>query len=349
MTGPTRAGGRERGGSPWSSPWVLVPVAVGMVVAVVLLVAGNPTGLRFTVPLATVVGAAGIGAGAVVLAVLLVRRALRRAHASGAGSARQEEKVAHHRFLARLDHELKNPLTAIHAAAASVSSTGPGDGPVEASAGGSGGPSTGGPATGPLSPVAVIDAQAARMGRLVGDLRKISALDSQEIEHEPVDVGDLTAEVVAALHDELAVTRPGRAGGVPGALADVTVAFPRVPWPLPPVRGDVDLLFVALYNVVSNAVKFSADGAPIEVRGFEEEGAVVVEVADTGTGIPADELSLVWDELARGSNTLGVPGSGLGLATVHAIVRRHGGQVMLTSRLGHGTSVRLRLPTAPPG
>ncbi|WPF82644.1 HAMP domain-containing sensor histidine kinase [Sanguibacter sp. 4.1] len=341
MTGSVHRGARGRAGSPWASPWVIVPVAVGLVVAAVLVAAGNPSGLRFTVPLATAVAAAGVGAGIVALLVLLLRRAVRRAGEVGAASARQEEKAAHHRFLARLDHELKNPLTAIHAAAASVSSTSLADGSGPGSPGGTGAVH--------LSPVAVIDAQAARMGRLVGDLRKISSLDSQEIEQEPVDVADLTAEVVAALHEELAVTRPARAGTVPGALSDVSVAFPRVPWPLPPVRGDVDLLFVALYNIVSNAVKFSADGAPIEVRGFEEEGAVVVEVADSGAGIPADELSLVWDELARGSNTLGVPGSGLGLATVHAIVRRHGGQAMLTSRLGHGTSVRLRLPTAQPG
>ena len=320
MSGGSRSTGApgplRRPGSPWASPWVLVPTVVGLVVAVVLLVAGNPQGLRFTVPLATVVGIAGVALGSVALAVLMLRRALSRARAAGAAQAREVERVAHRRFLDRLDHELKNPLTAIHAAAASVSATTTDDDRH--------------------SPVAVIDAQAARMGRLVGDLRKIAALDSQPIEQEAVDVEALAEDVVSAVQEELAVQ--GTVG------RDITVALPRVPWPLPPVRGDVDLLFVALYNVLSNAVKFSPEGARIELRGFEEEGAVVLEVADSGAGIPPDEVSFVWDELARGSNTRGVQGSGLGLAMVHAVVRRHGGQVQLSSRLGHGTSVRLRLP-----
>ena len=331
MNGESRStgtfGSSRRPGSPWSSPWVLVPTVVGLVVAVVLLVAGNPQGLRFTVPLATVVGGAGVGLGVVALAVLLLRRALARARAAGAAQAREVERVAHRRFLDRLDHELKNPLTAIHAAAASVSATTTDDDRH--------------------SPVAVIDAQAARMGRLVGDLRKIAALDSQPIEQEPVDVEALAEDVVSAVQEELAVQ--GELAGQGAAGRDITVALPRVPWPLPPVRGDVDLLFVALYNVLSNAVKFSPEGARIELRGFEEEGAVVLEVADSGAGIPPDEVSFVWDELARGSNTRGVQGSGLGLAMVHAVVRRHGGQVQLSSRLGHGTSVRLRLPTAARG
>lgn len=327
------------------SPWVLVPAVVGLVVALVLALAGSGQGLRFTVPLATVAALLGVGVAVLTAVVLGVREALRRARAAGAAHGRETEKGAHLQFLARLDHELKNPLTAIHAALTSVPAVQPTaqDGPV-----GAGGLGTGVPGEGALAPVAVIEAQATRMGRLVGDLRKIAALESQPVEQEAVDVEALAADAVAAVHEQLAAS--GAATGPDGAPVPprrtITVALPRVPWPLPPVRGDMDLLFVALYNLLSNAVKFTAEGAHIEVRGFEEEGAVVIEVADSGAGIPAEEVSLVWQELARGSNARGVPGSGLGLAMVHAIVRRHGGQVLLSSRLGHGTSVRMRLPRA---
>lgn len=322
MTGSSQGAG----GSPWLSPWVLVPAAVGVVVAAVIAVADSGQGLRFTVPMATVAAVVGLGLAAAAGVVLAVRRARVLARGAGAHEGREAERGAHRQFLARLDHELKNPLTAVHAAVASVADLPTGDAATDA-----------------LSPVRVIEAQTARMGRLVGDLRKIAALESQPIEQEAVDLETLAAEVVAAVREDLAVA-PGP-GGATGSVRDLTVVLPRVPWPLPPVRGDVDLLFVALYNVLSNAVKFTGEGARIEVRGVEEQGAVVLEVADSGAGIPADEVSLVWQELARASNSRGVPGSGLGLAMVHAIVRRHGGEVALSSRLGHGTSVRMRLPT----
>jgi two-component system OmpR family sensor kinase len=110
------------------------------------------------------------------------------------------------------------------------------------------------------------------------------------------------------------------------------------------VRGDRDLLFLALYNLVSNALKYSSAGDTIEVRGSEREGGVMIEVADTGRGIPDHEHTQVWEELARGRTTLDVPGSGLGLPFVRAIVERHSGQVQLSSRPGEGTAVRVALP-----
>jgi two-component system OmpR family sensor kinase len=72
----------------------------------------------------------------------------------------------------------------------------------------------------------------------------------------------------------------------------------------------------------------------------------VVEVADTGRGIPTSEQGDVWEELARAGNARGVEGSGLGLALVRSIVAVHGGHASLTSREGAGTLVRLELPAA---
>jgi two-component system OmpR family sensor kinase len=70
----------------------------------------------------------------------------------------------------------------------------------------------------------------------------------------------------------------------------------------------------------------------------------VIEVADTGPGIPEDEIPRVWEELYRGREARGVPGSGLGLALVRAVIERHGGQVTMRSRVGQGTVVRVTLP-----
>ena len=81
------------------------------------------------------------------------------------------------------------------------------------------------------------------------------------------------------------------------------------------------------------------------MRAFEDADMVIVEVADTGPGIPEAEVPYVWQELYRGRGARGVPGSGLGLALVRAITERHGGQVTIRSRLDQGTVVTMKLPT----
>ena len=168
-----------------------------------------------------------------------------------------------------------------------------------------------------------------RLASLVAELRKISEIDSYPVADEPVDVAEVVAEVIETV--------------VPGDR-EVVVAFPRAPRPLPPVRGDRDLVFLAIYNVVSNAVKYSSPGATLEVRGLEERGRVVVDVSDTGRGIPASEVDQVWGELARSTEVRHIPGNGLGLPMVAAVLRRLGGSCELSSIQGRGTTVRMRLP-----
>jgi two-component system OmpR family sensor kinase len=110
------------------------------------------------------------------------------------------------------------------------------------------------------------------------------------------------------------------------------------------VRGDWELLSLALLNLVDNAMKYTAPGDRIEVRARESAGMVVVEVADTGPGIGPDDLGHIWEELYRSPDARTVPGSGLGLALVRAVVERHGGSVDAETRVGHGTVMRVQLP-----
>jgi signal transduction histidine kinase len=95
---------------------------------------------------------------------------------------------------------------------------------------------------------------------------------------------------------------------------------------------------------MNNAVKFTQPGDTIEIRAFEDGNQVVIEVADTGPGIPEEEISHVWEELYRGTGARGIQGSGLGLALVRAIVSRHEGDITLRSRPGEGTVFTVRLP-----
>ena len=290
----------------------LAPLLLGAAVAAVLAFSGERRELVFGGPLPVVVLTTGLVLTLLGLATLLVLRAQRRgrqrevaAHTQG----RADERESHRRFLARLDHELKNPVTAIRATIAGIE-------PDAASA----------------AAVTVIDDQARRLASLVGDLRELAELETRALDRELVDLESVVHDAVAAVAQQ----RPHAAGRL-------AVTVDRVPWPIPPLLADPDLLGLAIENVVGNAAKFSAEG-PIEVRLREDGGHALIEVADAGRGVPPDSVDGVWDELARAGNARDVPGSGIGLALVRTIVRQHGGTVALRSVEGAGTVVTLRIP-----
>jgi two-component system OmpR family sensor kinase len=218
------------------------------------------------------------------------------------------------RFLQRLDHELKNPLTAIRAGLANV---------VNGSA-----------TAAQTAALASVEAQVLRLSRLTADLRKLAELETRPLERTSIGVPDLLEEVMAVAHDQ-----------PQAATRQLRLTLRQVPWPVPDVPGDWDMLFLAVYNLVGNALKFTRPDDTVEVRAFEDGSSVVIEVADTGPGIPEEELDRVWEELYRGRGARGIPGSCLGLALVRAIVERHGGSVTIRSRVGQGTVVTMRLPT----
>lgn len=239
-------------------------------------------------------------------------RQVTQAEAQAQAVAQTELAADRRRFLQRLDHELKNPLTAIRVGVANLADA---------------------PEAAPTDVVSSISAQAARLSDLVSDLRKLAELETRPIETTAVDVSDLLQEVVAAAreHPDAQERRLG-------------LTMPRVPWPLGSVQGDRDLLFLAVYNLLDNALKFTRPGDTIEVRAFEDGANVAIEVADTGPGIRDEDLPHIWEELYRGHPNRSIPGSGLGLALVRSIMARHNGTVLARSRPGHGTVFTLRLP-----
>jgi len=238
---------------------------------------------------------------------------LERARQAWLAQAQAQAAEDRRRFLQRLDHELKNPLTALRAALANLAGA-----PTDTSR---------------REALTSVETQTRRLSRLVADLRKLAELETRPIEHTPIDLTALLEEALA-----LARERPE------AAERQLTLTLPRAPWPLPTITGDRDLLFLAVHNLLDNALKFTRPGDTVELRAFEDGATVVVEVADTGPGIPKGEQPHVWEELYRGQGARGTPGSGLGLALVRAIVLRHGGQATLRSRVGRGTVVTVRLP-----
>lgn len=117
---------------------------------------------------------------------------------------------------------------------------------------------------------------------------------------------------------------------------------------LPPVRGDETSLIRLLSNLLENGIKYTPIGGQVTVRAVRENGRVRVEVADTGQGIPPEELPHVFDlyHRARSSGTPFAKGSGLGLALAKTIVDRHGGEIQVASTAGTGTIFTIRLHLA---
>jgi len=251
----------------------------------------------------------GILLSLVTALVFILRAWVERIRLDASASMAEERR----RFLNRLDHELKNPLTAIRAGLANLGES-------------------------PSSPVhqetlASLETQALRMSHLSSDLRKLAEIEVRQLERLPVDIPALLQEAFHVAHEQ-----PG------AAQRTLNLSLPQVPWPLPTIKGDSDLLLLAVHNLLGNALKFSSPGDTVELRAFEDGQELVIEVADTGPGIPDDEQLHVWEELYRGNAGRGVPGSGLGLALVRAIIDRHGGAVGLRSRLDQGTVFTIRLP-----
>lgn len=295
---------------------IVIPVLAGAALGVALQVADPAIQLYAAIAPGLLAGLAGLLATVALAAVRLTRR--RAAMAAEAAERDAMVRAANDRlrFLMRLDHELKNPLTAIRAGLANIEQAG---------------------AAGPA--LESVSAQATRITRLLGDLRKLADLETREIESVPVDLPGLLQEVGEAV------------AAIPAAAErDIQWSVPQAPWPLPVIEGDRDLLFIALQNLVANAVKFSAPGDRVEVRSSEDDDWVLVEVADTGIGIPDEEIGEVWQELARGRAARSLPGTGIGLALVRVVVTRHGGRIAIRSRDGQGTVVSIRLPVhARPG
>jgi signal transduction histidine kinase len=115
---------------------------------------------------------------------------------------------------------------------------------------------------------------------------------------------------------------------------------------LPKLAGDPVRLAQVIDNLVSNALKFTPSGGSVEVRLRAEEGMAVLEVEDSGLGIPEEEQERLFERFFRSSNAMesAIPGTGLGLTITKAIVERHGGTIEVESEANAGTSVRVRLP-----
>ena len=172
--------------------------------------------------------------------------------------------------------------------------------------------------------------------RLVEDLHTLSLADSGELvlRREPLDTGRLLSRAVQTYRDAAA-----QAG------VSLSVELSR---PVAPIFADPDQLVRVLGNLVSNALRHTPSGGTITLGAHDEATVVTLTVTDSGEGIAPEHLPNVFERFYRADSSRhsASGGSGLGLAIVRSIVEAHRGEVAVTSKLGEGSCFTITLPRA---
>jgi signal transduction histidine kinase len=179
--------------------------------------------------------------------------------------------------------------------------------------------------------LATMHTHLAALGSLIDDLFELSRLEAGDLEWsiQQVEIAELLDETVAALRIEAET----KGVAVKTELAD----------PLGPARGDPEKLQRVLFNLIQNAIRHTPADGSVTVRAEPAAGAVEIEVADTGDGIPREDRGRVFEAFVRGDPSRPSGGAGLGLAISRAIVEGHGGRIWLPDS-ERGTRVRFSLP-----
>ena len=222
-------------------------------------------------------------------------------------------------FVATVNHELRTPITSIVASAEILQDGLPGE----------------------LNPaqrelVDMVARKGRRMVALVNDLRVLGRADTGGLQMTMEDL------------DLRSVVRSARAS-LQALLLDrsleVEVTMPEHPTL---VHGDATYLTRTVLNLLSNAVKFTDDAGSISCRLFERGGSAVLEVSDSGVGIPSSEQAEVFTRFFRSSTAQAreTPGPGLGLSVAETIVRQHGGTIALDSDHMQGSTFTVTIPLA---
>jgi len=219
-------------------------------------------------------------------------------------------------FIALVSHELRTPLTSIR-------------GYTELLLDGEAGELT----DDQRQFLGVVERNSHRLLHLVGDLLFLAQVEAGKL---VLDVGALDLGAVAS--ESVETARPqAEAKGITLTLAT---------GPVPLIAGDRARIAQLLDNLVSNAIKFTPGDGRVDVRVRAVENQAILEVRDSGMGIPAGEQEFLFQRFFRTTTATeqAIQGTGLGLAISKAIVEAHAGRITLASQEGTGTTFRVTLP-----
>lgn len=227
----------------------------------------------------------------------------------------QQAVQAREEVLAIVSHDLRNPLNAVMLAASLLQTSdkvAPDD----------------------REQLEIIDISAKRMQRLIADLLDVTRLEGGKqlpIEPAPLDVQSLFEETYELFKSQ-------------AATGSITLQC-HTPKDVPPVYADRHRVLQVLSNLIGNAMKFTPSGGMITCRAEPDDGKVLISVADTGPGIPAENLGDIFNPYWQAKRTARL-GAGLGLPIAKGIVESHGGRIWVESETGKGTKFLFTLPVA---
>ncbi|MGH3276302.1 MAG: ATP-binding protein [Streptosporangiaceae bacterium] len=169
-----------------------------------------------------------------------------------------------------------------------------------------------------------------RLAQMVDDLQSLAAAQAAALQltRRPADL----AQIAAAAADSLAARFQSSQLTLHRHLAPA------------PVLADSRWMHQVVTNLLGNAAKFTPPGGHITLRTAADDSRATLTVADSGVGIAADQLPHIFERFWRGDTTMGVAGSGIGLAVVAELVRGHEGTIDVTSTSGAGTEFVVSLP-----
>ena len=223
-------------------------------------------------------------------------------------------------FVANVSHELRTPITNVRSYAETLVDAGQEMPPETVQ-----------------NFLGVILSESDRMTKIVQDLLALSKFDAGEVDFrmEPFDACQSVRKVYEAMR--LDVAKHG---------LSLNLSLPAAPaW----VLGDRDRIEQVIINITTNAVRYTAKGGSVEMSVTPAAGEVLIAVADTGIGIPKEDIPRIFDRFYRvdkaRSRALG--GTGLGLSIAFEIVRRHNGRMEIESEVGKGTTMTVHLPCLP--
>ncbi|WP_409228446.1 sensor histidine kinase [Gudongella sp. SC589] len=225
---------------------------------------------------------------------------------------REAEKIRRE-FTANVSHELKTPLTSINGFAEMIASGSTSKDDTIKFAG-------------------IIHKEGTRLLNLIEDIISLSRLDGaprgqvfEELQLDGISEGIIRQLMIRA-QDK-----------------DIDLQFRGEPVL---VKGDSRMIEDLIYNLVDNGIKYTESGGKVALSVFSSSGEAIIEVSDTGIGIPNEDQSRIFERFYQvdKSRSKKVGGSGLGLSIVKHIVQSHGGSINLKSSPGNGTTITVKLP-----
>lgn len=225
-------------------------------------------------------------------------------------------EAARHAFVAQATHELRTPLTNIRLYVETAIEDGENDAAIRANC------------------LNVINGESRRLERIVGEMLSVAEIEagSLKLRNDDVRLDTLFNELQ---NDYAAQARDKQ----------IALSF-NLPPKLPVALGDRDKIMLALHNLVGNALKYTPDSGKVDINVQSDEKMLSVEVRDTGIGLSPEDAEKIFERFyrARDPRVAKITGTGLGLTIAREVIRMHGGEITVDSRLNQGSAFTLTLP-----